>query len=641
MDVWMKDSHQQQFKTQAYIWTRELIYDRLQKIHSVQQQWERLFHEPGDRGHYNRFQWLGTNQGGICSGEKFLASIDGQELTIHLKIITTREWFAKEAYTRALTRTRNRYPNFDAHRFINGSRIGERIIEFLSEEHELAWGYFWTSLRKIVVDEKLSINEVVIIEPCSLWGYPVALASSKTYGNEIIDDHRLITLVRHTNEVDKTDFDVAKNILVDGKSLEIDPEAISYSFDDIREGFIQLASPELVVLNWSDARPLLSEADFLLHKAAYQLDRVGVEKAISTGANVNYVDSSNSSVLKNVIEGWGDHRAHYKAKDEDLDWYDGPRPVQEIPEEAVISLLNYLLNQGAHPDLHGPEESPAIVSASLGCHARIVELLLNCGANAAVQCYWDSYVGEWPQAWESPSFDAYHKNDQEAQAVYDLLLLNRPSPNYSKEIEELEIAKALGINQPIKHLLADSQYMDSTLGEAWLDDKEDGYFLAEKILREIPEDKDITAWIKAQANKLIAEACVRYALAFNSNEPDWLVGVLSPSIKYESQSVFAPLLGRDAVMDYLRGKIKTIHKTPDNLPRFELANMQGGEPCVAGFQSQGALDKNWRSCPITNIKFDHDVSGLINDIFIITVAPSPSAVLLSDLCLGINSQVVS
>lgn len=637
----MKYNKQQHTTNPAYIWTREFTFERLQKIRAVQRKWERLFQEPGDQGHYSRIQWLGTDQCGICSGEKFSASLDGKKFTIHLKIITTREWFAKEAYKKALASTRIRYPNFDVHRFIDGKRIGERILEFLSEEHELAWGYLWTTLRKIIEDEKLSINEVLIIEPCSSWGYPVALASSKTNGNEIMDDHRLITLVRHTNEVDKTDFDVAKNILVDGKSLEIDPEAISYSFDDIREGFIQLASPELVVLNWADARPLLSDADLLLHKAAYQLDRVSVEKAIAQGADVNYVDSSDSSVLTNVIEGWGDHRAHYKAKDEDLDCYGGPRPSQEIPEEAVISLINYLLNQGAHPDLHGPEESPAIVSASRGCHARILEILLNCGANAAVQCYWDSYIGEWPQAWESPSFDAYHENDQEAQAVYDLLLLNRPSPLYSKELEELEIAKALEIPPPIKHPLADNQDVESKLGEALLDDQNEGCFLSEKILREMPDDKEINAWITAQANKLIAETCVRYALAFNSNDPDWLVGVLSPSIKYESQSVFAPLLGRDEVMGYLRGKIKTIHKTPENLPRFELANMQGGEPCVAGFQSQGELDKNWRACPVTNVKFDHDENGLINDIFIITVAPSPGAVLLSDLCPGINSHVVS
>ena len=232
-------------------------------------------------------------------------------------------------------------------------------------------------------------------------------------------------------------------------------------------------------------------------------------------------------------------------------------------------------------------------------------------------------------------------SDQEAQALYDLLLLNRPSPHYSKELEELEIAKALGIPPPITHPLADNQNVESKLGEALFDDQNEGCFLSEKILREIPDDKEINAWITAQANKLIAETCVRYALAFNSNDPEWLVGVLSPSIKYESQSVFAPLLGRDAVMDYLRGKIKTIHKTPNNLPRFELANMQGGEPCVAGFQSQGELDKNWRACPVTNIKFNHDENGLINDIFIITVAPSPSAVLLSDLCPGINSHIVS
>jgi hypothetical protein len=632
----MNDNEQQHAKTSAFIWTREFTYERLQKIQRIQRKWESLFKQPGDQGHYARYQWLGSGRGGIFNGEKFSAPIDGQECTNYLKIVTTREWFAKEVYSRALAQTRKRYPNFDAHLFIDGARVGERIIEFLSEEHELAWGHIWTSLWKIIEDESPTVREEVIIEPCSSWGYPVAVAVTKTYGNEIVADHRLITVVRHVKEATEVDYAAVRTLLVDGRQPEIDSTPVSYNFNDIREGFIELSSPELVVLNWAEARPPLSEADRELHQAAYKLDRAGVENAIARDANVNHVDEGNNSVIKNVIEGLGDHRAHCQAAEDDLEWYGGPRPAREIPEDEIVALIEFLLDQGAHPDLHGPEETPAIVDASLGCHARIVALLLKRGANAAVRWAWDSHPDDWPQAWDSPSFDAFQENCPEARTVYDLLILNRPSPIYSKEREELDKAEALGVKKISKPRYVYS--LDDRPKDAERQDQAEDCSSSDQVIWELPDKESIKEWISAKGDSLVAEACVRYAMAFNSLDVDWLIGVLSPDVKYESQSVFAALVGRNKVMNHLRGKIETIRKSLDTLPRFELANTQSGEPCVAGFQKKGEFDNSWLAKPITNVVFQHDENGLISSILIITVVPPPETAILSSLCPGINSN---
>jgi len=140
---------------------------------------------------------------------------------------------------------------------------------------------------------------------------------------------------------------------------------------------------------------------------------------------------------------------------------------------------------------------------------------------------------------------------------------------------------------------------------------------------------------------LVAEACVRYAMAFNSLDVDWLIGILSPTVKYESQSVFAALVGRNKVMSHLRGKIESIRKSLDTFPRFELANTQSGEPCVAGFQKQGELDNSWLAKPIANVVFQHDEHGLISSILIITVAPLPEAAILSGLSPGLTATLLS
>jgi len=273
---------------------------------------------------------------------------------------------------------------------------------------------------------------------------PWPLPFTKRWGNELAPDSRRITVVLNRTEITGPDYLGVRSQLEAGKLPEVDPTPLAFSFDDIRKGFIELAAPELVILNWHDARGPLSGADRELHEAAYKVDRAGIERAIASGANLNRVNETGKSVINNLVEGWGDHRAHCRAPERDLEWYGGARPEREIPEAEVCAMIELLLNQGAHPDLHGPEEASALVDAAVGNYALIVEQLLKHGANAAIDWAWDSHFGEWPQAWDSPAFDAFQEQCPDARRVYDLLLLNRPSPIFSKAREEEDKAAALG-----------------------------------------------------------------------------------------------------------------------------------------------------------------------------------------------------
>jgi hypothetical protein len=54
----MKNNEQQHAKISAFMWTREFICERLQKIQRSQHHWEWLFKQPGDQGHYAAFNGL-------------------------------------------------------------------------------------------------------------------------------------------------------------------------------------------------------------------------------------------------------------------------------------------------------------------------------------------------------------------------------------------------------------------------------------------------------------------------------------------------------------------------------------------------------------------------------------------------------
>lgn len=430
-------------KKSAYIWMREFTHERLEKIEQLQWVWEKLFQEPGDRGHYTRYQWLGAGRGGIQTGQRFSASIDGQACDIHLVMVTTKDWFAKALYNRALELTRNRYPHFDDHVFLDGSRIGERVIEFSSEEHDLAWAQLWTALWVIIKEQNPSVTETITIEHCSSWGYPMAVAATRKYGSQLAPDHRLVTVVRNLEKITQDDYDAVRATLVGGHLPILDNTSVTFNFDEVRDGFIELSSPELVVLNWADARTPIQECDLALAEAVTKLDMAGIKQAISQGANVNQLDESGDPLLSNLLEAWFDHNHSFNAEDKDLAWYGGIRPDRELSEGELRDVAKYLLDHGAHPDLHAPNESPALVRAAINNSYTMVELLLSYGANAAIDWASDSYPGDWPQAWDSPYFDAFHEHDAEARRVYDLLMLNRPSPIYDQVIEEKHRAEAL------------------------------------------------------------------------------------------------------------------------------------------------------------------------------------------------------
>jgi hypothetical protein len=86
---------------QAYIWTREHSPDRLRQLDAAAYVWEDLFFEPKDRGHYQPIQYVLKPHSGWTAFERFKTTLDGNEVEIHLQVITARAWFVRELYRRA------------------------------------------------------------------------------------------------------------------------------------------------------------------------------------------------------------------------------------------------------------------------------------------------------------------------------------------------------------------------------------------------------------------------------------------------------------------------------------------------------------------------------------------------------------
>ena len=88
-------------------------------------------------------------------------------------------------------------------------------------------------------------------------------------------------------------------------------------------------------------------------------------------------------------------------------------------------------------------------------------------------------------------------------------------------------------------------------------------------------------------------AATAFARAWNRLDPDAFLDLLAPDARYASQWVLNELESREAITDYLRGKMKTVRNyrinNPEHRARAELTTCRDGRDCVA--MTQGDHDE--------------------------------------------------
>ncbi len=159
-------------------------------------------------------------------------------------------------------------------------------------------------------------------------------------------------------------------------------------------------------------------------------------------------------------------------------------------------------------------------------------------------------------------------------------------------------------------------------------------------MRPLPHDPRTTEWIAASHKPALAEACVRYALAFNTLERAWLAGLLADDVQYGSQQVFDIVHGRTPVCEHLGRKIEALRALPGREPRFELARSPTFGECLAGFERLEAAERNWLARPGLTAVLTVNAAGQVASVMIVTVAPSPAHVQRSGIYPGIGSGTV-
>jgi hypothetical protein len=159
-------------------------------------------------------------------------------------------------------------------------------------------------------------------------------------------------------------------------------------------------------------------------------------------------------------------------------------------------------------------------------------------------------------------------------------------------------------------------------------------------MRPLPDDTLTAEWISASDQPLLAQACTRYALAFNTLDRGWLDGLFADDVQYGSQQVFDIVHGQRPVREHVARKIDALRAATGAHIRLELARSPVFGACLAGFERTDEADRNWLARPRLTAVLTVDAAGRVASVMIVTVAPSPARVQRSGIYPGITAGTV-
>jgi len=395
----------------AYIWTREHSPERLFNLARIRLSWSLLFDEK-EVGHYQPIQYL-PSQSSSNHSTNFDVLLNGEKTEINLKLFTTREWFIREVYKKAHEITRLRYPDYDAHHFIDGDRVGERRIVFHSERHALSRSHLRKALFHVT---QYSKPRITVTEFCHK-----ILRTSNNQSKPQIDYIVVLDVEEINHEIKRK---VEEEIKTNNFPV-LSETPLNFSWDEIQRNFTELSEPELVYLNWAEADQPLSDTDKALFKAVETLDIKRIRQALINGANLNKFYSEDS-ILNCVISAWDSYIYYPKHRNE-----------SSISLSNVKEIMQLLLSEGAHPDLHYPDGTNALTETALTQQPELAELLLEYGADASISLFTDMGMGDSPSAWFFAETDGFNIDvELGAREVFYAMVRHRSTPAFTQQQED-------------------------------------------------------------------------------------------------------------------------------------------------------------------------------------------------------------
>lgn len=400
-------------KRRAHVWTRSLSPDQFTKIRQVERMRRSLDPEVAAATLFARGQIRDTGPE-YRAHHSFDGFWEGEPVNFDATVRPLFMNYAARLYEAAAREALELFPGFADHIVEDGPELGERRIVFTSGRQDLALCYMLGRFWSLADEGKITVGESIHVEPDQ---WRSSGHGSRTLKLEVWLDRPA------------TDEAMSKELqahLSRGEPYPLDPTPRQCNIKLVAAMRAEMSLPELAYMNWQHVRKPLTATDQALFEAVDTFDRSIIAAALAQGADPNAIDEYGETPLAQIAQNdrWMCVTREKGETEEDLK----SRIPPVLPAER-IACMEVLHRAGAHLDLTGPDGLTPLAYAVLSKHVEAVEWLLRMGADDTINCYDDSWLGNWPTAWDHASADYSVERTEAADQTYYAFRRYRQGPD--------------------------------------------------------------------------------------------------------------------------------------------------------------------------------------------------------------------
>lgn len=324
---------------------------------------------------------------------------------INLSVLSLADLYTETLYSQALRALAERMPDYASVAFEDGDRTGERRIVFTQENSEQASAWL--------------VGHMYALAELPNFGVRPTVRVRKELCKEFNREEWHIQLFLNEPEITRPLVQQAVENLQAGRPLDPDDRTERrFPWQELRGRLVSLTHPELVYLNWKEARKPAGSLEERLWYAINVPDAQEIKRALEAGADPNLLNERGSSPLCALIEDYGNLWINAIDQEEGKD-------ISHYPSiDQLLELTDCFVAHGAEVNLAGPEQRSAVLEAACNADVRLLERLLEFGGKVDERDTTEE-IGAFP-IWDG----AYRRCDGSDDMHHDTSVLDLLTTRY-------------------------------------------------------------------------------------------------------------------------------------------------------------------------------------------------------------------
>jgi hypothetical protein len=292
----------------------------------------------------------------------FASCLTKKEVSIDLYLRSLKLDFAIQVWEIAQDLTKEKYLDYLEHNW-RKTKDPFKELSFTNKYRQKAEKYFYQMLVEVCNDDKIVSSESATFRRHENIGC-------------YADDLRLEVSLNENKITDEIRYKVYEQYITGRKNYSFDLKNQKFSFEEIKDFFVYCDNHLLSLLNAKDGQKEISEQEKFLFSSADISDLDGILNAIKQGASINAIDTDGETAFTKVFQNFNDR---FYSKERKLD--------EKTLIERTILIASKMLELGADIDLFGYDGINALQQIAYSHNPTLMKFLLDNGANPNINYF--------------------------------------------------------------------------------------------------------------------------------------------------------------------------------------------------------------------------------------------------------------